>query len=446
MSLGNAVGGALSGAGTGAAVSGGNPVGAAVGAVVGGIGGLFSGGSKKSSGSGEKTRRRKTHKLNKKTWKFNKKENNRKYEHEVDGLKIRKRNDKEQREYQEQINDNNYDHAMAIRDYEFQQANRAYDRSVADANEQVSFNQMASRFAIRQQDRYKEEMLRGFMFDKRQTMLDFALNSAGLYSKKSSLDLQAKGLKADATFKSQKERLEGLKAGGQAAASGIGRSSAKAVQAAMAEAGANQAAIAEQLMFGLSDIDINYEALGTKADAMFKQLIFDNVKLRASTLNLEYRDQMARQDIAFKLKDANRRAEASIRLKPELSPAMPKPVALPEPRYQDIYKPKNPPKPKKGAAQLYSPTNSFAGSVIPAAMGMVQQFANSGMFSGGGGYAEQTQNSFQIPTNAPANYFASSGGINMMGLGSTALSGAFSNGFGVSPMTSGLDFSAAFNM
>lgn len=437
--IGGAVGGASAGAGIGAAIApavkgaaGGGPIGAVIGAGVGIASSLLGGGSKDKGDGGAKTRRRKTHKLNKKTWKFNKKENQRKYEHQVEGLKIRKENDKEQREYQEQISENNYDHAMAIRDYEFQQANRAYDRSVADANEQVSFNQMASRFAIRQQDRYKEEMLRGFMFDKRQTMLDFALNSAGLFSKKDALDLQAKKIKADATFKTQGERIKGLKARGEAVAKGTGRSAAKNAQAAMAEAGANQAAIAEQLMFGLSDIDINYDVLGTQADAMSKQLILDNVKLRASTLNLEYRDQMARQDIAFKLADANRRAEASIHAKPELSPAMPKPVALPEPEYQDIYKPKDPPKPKRGAGHIYSPTPSYAQSFVPAAMGMVQSFAKAGMFGGNRGYAEQSQTPFQQFNSAPANYLGSSGLAS--NLNSSSLFSGFTSSF---PGTSG---------
>lgn len=447
LSIGGAVGGAGTGFQLGAAT--GIPHVAGIGAAVGGIAGLFSGGGGNKSGNGEKTRRRKTHKQNKKIWKYNKKENKRKYEHELEALKIRKANDKETREYQEQINENNYDHAMAIRDYEFSQSNRAYDRSVADANAQISFNQMASSFAIRQQDRYKEEMLRGMMLDKRQSNLNFELQSAGLANTKDALDVKKRAVTAAAGFKTQSERIKSLKSEGEAAARGPGRSNAKAVQAALAESGANQAAIAEELMFGLSDIDVNYDNLAIKADGMSKQLILDNVKLKASMMNLEHRDQMAREEIAFKLADANRRAEASIRLKPELSPAMPRPVALPKPEYQDIYKPKDPPKPKRGAMNISSPTQSWAQSVAPGVMGAIQSFANSGIFNGGSGYAANvnTLGSSFNPNQfgAASSYLSGFGNSSGLLSGFTSpFSGTGGGGFGVTPMTSGLDFSSRF--
>ena len=353
------------------------------------IGGLFGGGGKKKEKDPAKKARKKTHRYNRKVWKYNWKETKRGYEYAVDGLKIRKENDKEQREYQEQINENNYDHAMAIRDYEFNQANRAYERSKADAAEQISFNEIASNFAVKQQDRYRDEMLRGLMFDKKQTLVDFATQTAGFENQRKKLVNQRKTAKAGAAFETQASRIEALKASGAAEAKGPGRSNAKAVQAAMAEAGANQAAIAEQLMFGLTDINMSIDAVNIQAEAMSNQLILDNARLAATVANVNVQDKLARDNIAFQLKDANRRAQAAIHLKPEMTPPMPKPVALPTPEYQDIYEPKKPPKPRKGAnVALGTQPTSFAQSVIPQAMGAIQSFANAGMFSGGGGYAE----------------------------------------------------------
>ena len=202
----------------------------------------------------------------------------------------------------------------------------------------------------------------------------------------------------------------------------------------MAEAGANQAAIAEQLMFGLTDINMSIDAVNIQAEAMSNQLILDNARLAATVANVNVQDKLARENIAFQLKDANRRAQAAIHLKPEMTPPMPKPVALPTPEYQDIYEPKKPPKPRKGAnVALATQPTSFAQSVIPQAMGAIQSFANAGMFSGGGGYAApaSTFSSTFAPSqfNTANSYLDSFSGLS--GVGSAA-AGA---GFGVTPMT-----------
>ena len=107
---------------------------------------------------------------------------------------------------------------MAIRDYEFNQANRAYERSKADAAEQISFNEIASNFAVKQQDRYRDEMLRGLMFDKKQTLVDFATQTAGFENQRKKLVNQRKTAKAGAAFETQASRIEALKASGAAEA------------------------------------------------------------------------------------------------------------------------------------------------------------------------------------------------------------------------------------
>ena len=393
--LGGAIGGAGAGAGIGSAIvtstatgATAGPIGAAIGAGVGLVSGIFGGNSKKKAANKQKAAAkkavRKTHKYNKKVWKYNNEETERKYDHQVEALNIRQDNDTERREYTEKINNNNYNHAMAIRDYEFSQATRAYEASVDAANEQISFNQIASNFAVKQQDRYAEEMIRGMMFDEKQTLANYALQSAGFENQRNQIINKKRSSKANATFKTQAERIKGLKASGEAAARGPGRSNAKAVQAAMAEAGANQAAIAEELMFGLTDLNISLDAVRIKTEGMSNQLIIDQAKLAASVSNLNANDKLAREQIAFNLKDANRRARAAIPMRPEMTPPMPKPVALPKPEYQDIYKPKKPPKPKKGASAVLSTQPSMMGEIATAATGMVQSFQKAGIFSGGG--------------------------------------------------------------
>tara|TARA_B100001559_G_scaffold139517_3_gene117201 strand:- start:410 stop:1816 length:1407 start_codon:yes stop_codon:yes gene_type:complete len=440
--IGDAISGTLGGAGAGAgiatAVSTGasaGPIGAAIGAGVGLVSGLLGGSSKKKAASKQKAAQkkavRKTHKYNKKVWKYNNAEAERKYDHQVESLNIRQDNDTERREYTDKINNNNYNHAMAIRDYEFSQATRAYEASVAAADEQISFNQIASNFAVKQQDRYAEEMIRGMMFDEKQTLANYALQSAGFENQRNQIINKKRSSKADATFKTQAERIKGLKASGEAAARGPGRSNAKAVQAAMAEAGANQAAIAEELMFGLTDLNISLDAVRIKTEGMSNQLIIDQAKLAASVSNLNANDKLAREQIAFNLKDANRRARAAIPMRPEMTPPMPKPIALPKPEYQDIYKPKKPPKPKKGASAVLSTQPSMMGDVGTAAMGMVQSFQKAGIFSGGG-YSATPATSSPSMFNA-GGYLSSTtsslASLNLSNVGaSTGLGSSFSAG------------------
>ena len=461
--LSGALGGASAGAGIGAAVTAGatggaagGPIGAAIGAGVGLVSGIFGGSSKKKAANKQKAAAKKavkkTHKYNKKVWKYNNAEAERKYDYQVESLNIRQDNDTEQREYTEKINNNNYNHAMAIRDYEFNQANRAYEASVDAANEQISFNQIASNFAVKQQDRYAEEMIRGMMFDEKQTLANYALQSAGFENQRNQIINKKRSSKANATFKTQAERIKGLKASGQAAARGPGRSNAKAVQAAMAEAGANQAAIAEELMFGLTDLNISLDAVRIKTEGMNNQLIIDQAKLAASVSNLNANDKLAREQIAFNLKDANRRAKAAIPLRPEMTPPMPKPILLPKPEYQDIYKPKKPPKPKKGASAVLSTQPSMMGEIATAATGMVQSFQKAGLFSGGGYSAPSASSAFGSSISNSTGLFNNNvnnfGGVNvpMQGLSNIGSFGGTGSPFLSGPLSGINSFSGSSSL
>ena len=283
LNVGNAVTGASTGAQLGAAT--GVPHLAGIGAAVGGIAGLFGGGGDDGAGDHAKALRRKTHKQNVANWKFNNKEGERKQEFAEESLKIRKINDSDNIEFQESINQQNYNHGMAIRKYEFQEANKAYIRSVDDAGSQMNFNRMARNFANKQQNRAHSEQLMGLMFDEQQTLLDYNIKAAGLGNDQQRIFNKAGEMAAGATFATQNERLQGLKSQGTAAVIGSGRSKAKAMQAAIAESGANQAQIAEELMFGLRGIDYDLNDIEIQTGAMNEQLILDKAMLVATRDN-----------------------------------------------------------------------------------------------------------------------------------------------------------------
>jgi len=378
----------IAGAGSGfiAGAATGTPHAAGIGAVTGFIGGLFGGGGN-DNGDHAKALRRKTHKQNKANWKFNNEEGKRRQLFAEDSLKIRKENDRENIEFQESINQQNYNHGMAIRKYEFDQANKAYMRSVDDAGSQMDFNRMAKNIANKQQNRAHSEQLMGLMFDEQQTLLDYNIKAAGLSNNQQRVFNKSREMTAGSTFTAQNERLQGLKSLGTAAAVGSGRSNAKAMQAAIAESGANQAQIAEELMFGLRGIKYDLNDIEIETGAMNEQLILDKAMLVATRENVSARNIMVKNQIKFDQLQADRQALASIRMQPEINPPLPEPISLPRPEYQDIYEYKAPPKPQRGAGQSIGASGSTSGGVVPTLMNGIQLLANSGIFSGGSGYA-----------------------------------------------------------
>lgn len=375
--------GGASGALTGAAS--GTPHGIAIGAVGGAISGFFGGGGDDGAASELYDKK---HQRNLNIYRFNNKEGLRKQKYEEQSLSIRKRNDEDNLLFQELVSQNNYDHGMSIRQFQFDQERRAYEASVDAATEQIGFNQMAANFAGMQQDRAHSEQLISLMFDEQQTLLDYNVQATGLAENRDRTNLKEARLTGAAQRDAQAQRLEGMKSAGTARNVGSGRSSAKAMQAAIAEAGANQAAIADELMFGLTDIDLDLASINNKMESMSNQLILDQTMLMATRDNINARDVSVRNQIGLNTLNANRQAFASIRLKPEINPPLPEPIALPRPKYQEVYEYKAGPKPKRIDAKTGAGVSqgSSASSWVPQLVQGIQTFANAAIASGGSGY------------------------------------------------------------
>ena len=269
---------------------------------------------------------------------------------------------------------------MAIRSYDFKQANRAYDQSVATANEQLGFNDQAAAFAKMQQERAHGEQLIELLFSENQSLMEYNIATAGIATKRRQIGLQERSMISKSQNETQRSFVEELEAEGAAQASGSGRSNAKAMQAAIAKAGANQAAIADELMFGLQGLDSSTLELKDRAAAMKAQLSIDQLMLEATRDNLDARTANIMRKIAMDKEQADANARARILLLPEMSPAMPKPLTLPRPKYQDVYKPKKPPKPKKFTG--YTPSSGGFGSAMSSLAAATPSIVNA--FKGGG--------------------------------------------------------------
>lgn len=377
MSFSGAVGGATTGFKLGAAT--GVPHLAGIGAIGGGIAGLFGGG-----GGGDKNhegnRARRQAKAQKKQWKFNNEEREKQYKYNVKSLKIRKENDEANLDYQDETNQINWNFETAKQLYSYDQAVRARDKSKENAKQKIGFNRQSAAFARQQQKRAYQEQLTKLMFDEKSMLLNYNLESAGLESQKRDFDIQSKKMMGKAQVSTQRSYVEGLEAEGEAQASGSGRSNVKAMQAAIAKAGANEQAIADELMFGLQGIDNAQDNINTRAAAMRSQLELDKLMLIETKNNIKARNKFVKQQIKFDKLQANTAARARIHLKPEMSPPIPEPLALPRPEYQDVYKPGTPPKPKKHGG-MYSGGSDSSG-YLQAALGTIPSIVSA--YRGGG--------------------------------------------------------------
>ena len=160
-----------------------------------------------------------------------------------EGLEITKRNNEANLQYQEHLLVQDYNYKMGIRAYEFAQANRVYDQSISRALQQQSFNQLAEKAAMVDQDRLYHEQLIDLALDETQTLFNYGMAAAGVGLKK-------RAAKSAAIGAAQQQRVSALKATGAAQARGVsGRSVAANIQGMLAESGARQAAIVDKLMF-----------------------------------------------------------------------------------------------------------------------------------------------------------------------------------------------------
>ena len=254
----------------------------------------------------------------------------RKYDFAVEGLEILKRNTENNLAYQEANLVQRYNHGMSIRAYEHQQEQRAYAQSVDRALNQTSFDQLAERVANLDQDRFTHEKTLELAYDETETMLAYGRAAAGL-------GLKQRKAKSGAAIEAQTARISALKAVGSAVSRGVsGRSAGKDVQGIMAEAGARQRAIIDQLLFDTEATDLDFMNLN-------RQFIIDQVGFDMTREGIAMSDMSARNKIKAQALQAAIEAEASIALKPEITPALPKPFALPRAEFQDIFKPEKPP-------------------------------------------------------------------------------------------------------
>lgn len=301
--------------------------------IFGAIKDIFTGGASTQNKHARKVSS-KTNKYNKKVYKYEGKELKRRYNFEVEGRDIALRNLNRDIAFQEASRAQDWSYGMAIQNFEDHRANLAYNQSVAQAGATKALNQIGEDFANLQADRSLMEQQLELELSGQETLLNYTAQAHGLMMKK-------KKTKAGALSQLRQSNVSALKAKGQAVARGqSGRGAAKTVNAIQAEANAIESDIVNELMMDTAQIDM---------DLLLSrhQNMQDNLALELSKNNLVAADKLSRIGIKMQRAQADLEAEASIMLKPQSMPPLPKPIALPRPELQEIYKPKQGPKPMK---------------------------------------------------------------------------------------------------
>ncbi len=300
-------------------------------------------------------------------WKYNKAVGKDNHKFKVDTLEALKKNNESNRQFQfrNQMSQWEFGEKMRIRKETTEL--EAYGASIEDAQQQISFNEMAYNNSQMQQQRSYREQLVGIRFDKQGTEQNFLAAGAGIL-------LNRKKLASTAQLDTQGAILEGMKAAGkQRASGGSGRSASKAVQAQIAESGARQAAIANTFMLA-------EEGENMSMTKLVDQLVLDRVMLEATRDNVEANDAAMR--IKFKQdrfqEDLN--AMNSILSEPSALPALPEPEIAPKPEYAEIPEWRKPPKPIKLSAPQENLGLALAMDVVDVGK------AVAGGYAGGGGF------------------------------------------------------------
>ena len=253
-------------------------------------------------------------------WRFTERQRRDQYNFQVDQQKAQIANNEAKLRFDEEELQRRYEFNEEQRKYRENAERRAFDKSLATKIGNDTFAEIAKRVANQQQDVYRDEQLQqtafdhtasvlsymeatsGIKQDRRQLFLDQKSKSAELRLNRDNAVTEAKFQGSQATHKYRTGKgkaditrrtwrgtsqvkannaiLAGMKAAGKARVSGgSGRSAAKALQGVVAETGARQAAIANELMFAEQGIDLDIAAL--KDQLIIDQTMVEFAKDRA---------------------------------------------------------------------------------------------------------------------------------------------------------------------
>ena len=170
------------------------------------------------------------------------------YQHKKDAYDIQIWNQEQNIDFREQMATDDYNHKLAMRDFDYNNQIAAYNASIESYHKQLDYNNLAHEITSNDNTRVFNEKLTSIGFQNEEAInklndavQDFGLNVKGLDQAKKAKDAELAGKAKELG------RKEMTAAGAVAAMGQTGRSARKNMQAQLAAFGQQQAALVETL-------------------------------------------------------------------------------------------------------------------------------------------------------------------------------------------------------
>jgi hypothetical protein len=312
-----------------------------------------------------------------------------------EGVRIQKRNLKEEYKYRDQTALDSWRYQMQIQAFDYNQEKRAYALRQQTALQQLDFNNLALDFSLQDNARWEQEQNVQLDFQEKSTMMEFQYAQRGLRLDFTTAEVAQQQTRAAGQLEQQQAYVQGLKKAGEAQARGsMGISGEKVATAAIAETGLVTSQIIQNVMNAEQNFGLNAAQIGMKLEQLNDTFYLSKAQLAASRVSLRNQGKVMRRDAAMQKFQADVNAINSIGLTPAIPPALPRPGKLPRPELQKA--PKIIPLPK---VQEYSAAtvNPFLAGLSAAAPGIGQTIV-AGI---GNNINPPTGNPFNLPNLPP---------------------------------------------
>ena len=299
------------------------------------------------------------------------------YQFKKDTYDMQLWNQEQNIDYKEQMAIEEYNHQLAMRDFDYNNQIAAYNASVESYHKQLDYNNLAHEITSSDNTRVFNEKLTAIGFQNEETInkLNDAVEDFGLNVRE--LDQAKKAKDAELAGKSQElGRKEMTAAGAQAAMGQSGRSARKNMQTQIAAFGQQQALLVETLTREGASMGLAWDKQNAQLGRVTTATELGQRQLQESMKSAGSQYESDIQHAAMQKYSADIQAESAIAPEPQQPPVAPAPLQLPRPK---SLAPQEPPswdrwqevKPIKGATSKPSMFQKASG-VIGAAAGAIK--------------------------------------------------------------------------
>ena len=302
-------------------------------------------------------------------WKFNWQEMQDSYEHKKDAYDIQIWNQNQNIDFKEQMAQDEWNHKLAMRDFDYNNQIAAYNASIESYEKQLDFNNLAHEITANDNTRKFNERLTsiGFQNEELFVKLNNSVEDFGLTAKELSNAKKAK--EAEIGAKAQQMGLKALQQTGSVANLGqAGRSARKNMQSIMAAFGQQQALLTDTLEREGASMGLAWDKQNAQLGRVLDSTELGQRQLQESMKSANAQWESDQQHAALQKYSADINAEADIAPEPQLPPLSPAPLKYPRPK---SLAPQQPPsweqyesiKPIKGAVSKPSALQKAAGII-----------------------------------------------------------------------------------